>query len=151
MERIIASTTEDPFVSILATATAPSTEEPVTPAADRSVTDFILFYFWGESFDIDWHRSSIRSGSPRRLPTTNRRFGNTNVRATTTTTTTTTAAPTTEATTVATGRRISANRFGASRTPRPSTTVATTTAQPVIEEPKPTVDTSARARLFPKR
>ena len=52
MERIIASTTEDPFVSILATATAPSTEEPVTPAADRSVTDFIFVLFLRWKF---WH------------------------------------------------------------------------------------------------
>lgn len=35
MQRIQASTTEDPFVAILATATAPTTEETVTVAGDR--------------------------------------------------------------------------------------------------------------------
>lgn len=50
-ERIQASTTPDPFASILATATAPSTEESVTVAIEKSVFSSKRF-FW-ESFDID--------------------------------------------------------------------------------------------------
>lgn len=134
IERIQASTTEDPFASILATATAPSTEEPVSPA--------------GLSKDIASVRSS--SGSSKRLPTTNRRFG-ASPRATTAATTTTTT-PATEAPTVATVTTKRPNRFGALRNNKALSAPAvpaTTTAQPVTEAPKPTE--SARSKLFPKR
>ncbi|EFX68566.1 hypothetical protein DAPPUDRAFT_114449 [Daphnia pulex] len=43
-ERIQASTTEDPFVAILATATTPPTEESVSPASERSVFVFIELF-----------------------------------------------------------------------------------------------------------
>lgn len=128
IERIQASTTEDPFVAILATATMPSTEEPVSPA--------------GESTPV---RSS--GGSARRLPTTNRRFS-ASARATTAATTTTTT-PATEAPTVAAVTTKRPNRFGALRNSKALGTTATTTAQPLTEESK--VTESTRSKLFPKR
>ncbi|KAI9552129.1 hypothetical protein GHT06_022466 [Daphnia sinensis] len=134
IERIQASTTEDPFASILATATAPSTEEPVSPA--------------GLSKDSTPVRSS--SGSSKRLPTTNRRFG-ASPRATTAATTTTTT-PATEAPTVAAVTTKRPNRFGALRNSKALSAPAvpaTTTAQPATETPKPTE--SSRSKLFPKR
>ncbi|XP_057380429.1 proteoglycan 4-like [Daphnia carinata] len=134
IERIQASTTEDPFASILATATAPSTEEPVSPA--------------GLSKDSSPVRSS--SGSSKRLPTTNRRFG-ASPRATTAATTTTTT-PATEAPTVAAVTTKRPNRFGALRNSKALSAPAvpaTTTAQPATETPKPAE--SSRSKLFPKR
>lgn len=42
MERIAATTTEDPFVAILATATPPATEETATLRVERYFFDKIL-------------------------------------------------------------------------------------------------------------
>lgn len=126
-ERIQATTTIDPFIAILATATPLPTAEPVTVAGGRG-------------------SSSSSSAGGSRLSGISSRRGSSGPRIT--------ARPTTESAPIEvptearrSGLSSSSNRFANSRKASPTTT----TAQPTIDAPEFQVETTTKSKLTPKR